>query len=75
MLLAAGIFLVAGYLGYTNLVPQHKGAQTVTVETVGPIADHLDKTVTDKFHDPTQVVDFNSPVDLTGLGNNSPFGK
>jgi hypothetical protein len=75
LLAAAGIFLAAGYLGFTQLVPQKKGPKTVVVETAGKFDDHMDQNALDGFKDPTKTVDFNSPVDLSGLGNNQPFGR
>jgi hypothetical protein len=73
--LAAGIFLIAGYIAYTQLVPKTATQKTVTVETVGAFDDHLNQDILTNFKDTTKTVDYNSPVDLTGLGNNEPFGK
>jgi hypothetical protein len=75
LLLAAAIFLVAGYVGYTQLVPQKRGPKTVTVETAGVIEAEFDADILTKVTDPTFAVDYNLPVDLDGLGNLAPFGK
>lgn len=74
LLLAVGILLAAGYIGYTQLMPKKTGATTVTVEKIGEIPEQVDAAGLARISDPSKVVDFNSPVDLSGLGNQSPFG-
>ena len=74
LLLAVTILLVAGYIGYTQLVPKKASAKTVTVEKIGVVPSALDSAGMAALNDPTKVKDYNSPVDLTGLGNKSPFG-
>jgi hypothetical protein len=75
LILAVVIMLVAGYVGYTQIVPKKAGAKTVEVEKVGVIPDHLDEKALDWLSDSTRVRDFGSPVDLSGLDNAAPFGQ
>jgi hypothetical protein len=76
MLLAVVILLVAGYLGYTQLVPQKQGAKTVQVEVVGPISESYDDNALARITDGSKVRDFSVPMDLsTGLNNTAPFGQ
>jgi hypothetical protein len=75
LLLAVGILLGTGYVGYTQLMPKQASSNVVEVETVGAIPDHLDATGLAALSDPNKVQDFNSPVDLTGLGNTAVFGQ
>jgi hypothetical protein len=74
LLLAAVILLVAGYIGYTQLMPQKAVSKTVEVEVVGSIPDQLDAEGISWLNDQTKVKDYNAPVDLSGLNNTSPFG-
>jgi len=75
LLLAVGILLVAGYIGYTQLAPKKTSGPTIVeVEKIGKIPDQIDAPGLARISDVAKVVDFNSPVDLTGLGNGSPFG-
>jgi hypothetical protein len=75
LLLAVTIFLVAGYIGYTQLVPKRASAKTVEVEKVGEIPQTLDADGLAQLGDGTKVRDFGTAVDLSGLGNTAPFGK
>lgn len=75
LLLAVGIFLTAGYLGYVQLFPKTSNNNVVQVETVGPIPDKLDGSVLATLKDTSKVQNFNSPVDLNGLNNADIFGK
>jgi hypothetical protein len=75
LLIAVVIFLVAGYIGYSQLVPKKAASQTVTVEKVGVIPADLDSTGMSWINDTTHVKDYNLPEDLTGLGNTAPFGN
>lgn len=76
LVLAVVIFLVAGYIGYTQLVPQRGGAasKVVQVEKIGVIPEELDSAGMTALGDLTKVRDFSTPVDLTGLGNAAVFG-
>jgi flagellar basal body-associated protein FliL len=75
LLLAVVIFLVAGYVGYTQLVPKKAGAAAKKqVETVGLISDHFDQQALTQLGDTNQTTNFSIPVPLTGLGNPAPFG-
>jgi hypothetical protein len=74
LLLAVGILLVAGYLGYTQLAPKKTGPVTVEVEKIGAIPSEMDSDGLARIGDTDKVIDYNSPVDLTGLGNRAPFG-
>jgi len=77
LVLAVVIFLVAGYIGYTQLLGKKTTAasNTVTVEVVGPMPDSLDANAVTELNDATKTRDFNSPVDLSGLNNTAPFGQ
>jgi hypothetical protein len=77
LLLAVVILLVAGYLGYTQLVP-HKstGNKNAQVEVVGSIAPNFDGTAMSALTDGSKVRDFSQNLDLTtGLGNQAVFGQ
>jgi hypothetical protein len=76
MVLAVVIFLVAGYIAYTQLLPQSQSSSNgVEVEKIGKIPASLDGAGMAALQDGTKVQDFNLPVDLTtGLGNKAPFG-
>lgn len=76
--LAVVILMVAGYIAYTQLVPKKTATAAdagVTVEVVGVIPSSLNEQGLAILADPKQVVNFNSPVDFTGLGNAAPFGR
>jgi hypothetical protein len=75
LLLAVVIIMVAGYVGYTQLVPKQATAKEVTVEKVGIIPDKFDDDGIKWLSDDKNVQDFDSPVDLSGLGNPTPFGQ
>ncbi|MDB5179067.1 MAG: hypothetical protein JWN01_1010 [Patescibacteria group bacterium] len=76
MLLAVGILLVAGYLGYTQLVPQNKKAAIPQVEVVGVVSENFDSAALAKVTDGSKVRDFGVSLDLTtGLNNPAPFGQ
>lgn len=76
LMVAVAILLVAGYLGYTQLMPKKTtAAKTVQVEVVGSIPSAMDQTAITQLNDPTQVKDLDSPPDLTGLNNSTPFGQ
>ena len=72
--LAVVILLVAGYVGYTQLVPKKASSKVITVEKVGPIPGELNAEGLTRINDPVKVVDYNSRPDLSGLGNKAPFG-
>lgn len=76
MVLAAVILLVAGYIAYTQLVPQKASSskKAVEVEKVGMIPRELDKDGMARLRDESKVKDYSSPVDLNGLGNKAIFG-
>jgi len=75
LLLAVAILLTAGYIGYTQLLPQKTTTNVVEVEKIGPIPDQMDSAGLAAIGDPSKVQDYNSPVDLTDLGNAAIFGK
>ncbi len=79
MLVAAvAILLVTGYVAYIEVLAPKKtsGAKTstVTVEKIGVIPAQFDQDAVTQLSDTNQVFDYSPPVDLTGLGNNTPFG-
>jgi hypothetical protein len=71
------IFLVAGYIAYTQLVPHKNSASDGTeVEIVGVIPTTLDQSELDRLLDTSITNDFTPVMDLnSGLGNNAPFGQ
>lgn len=74
LLLAVAIFLVSGYVGYTQVVaPKKASSKMVTVEKIGIIPNQLDPTTVSQLGSST-VQDFSPAVDLNGLGNTAPFG-
>ncbi|HVQ43642.1 MAG TPA: hypothetical protein VMT30_01620 [Candidatus Saccharimonadia bacterium] len=74
--LAVVILMVAGYIGYTQLVPKNANGKstTVEVEKIGVIPGDLDSAGLDRIGDGGKVIDYNSTPDLSGLGNSAPFG-
>lgn len=73
---AVVILLGCGYVAYTQLLP-HKstGASAgVQVEVIGVIPNQLDQTGISMLNDRTKVMDYNTPISMTGLNNNQPFG-
>ncbi len=75
LLLAVVILLGTGYVGYTQLLPKKASSSVVEVEKIGVIPSQLDGAGLAALNDPSKVQDFNSPVDLTGLGNTAVFGQ
>ena len=77
LVFAAVIFLVAGYIGYTQLFAPKTTAKAsgAEVEVVGNIPTSLDQSVIDTLGDPNKVQDYTPIMDLTtGLGTTQPFG-
>jgi hypothetical protein len=76
LLIAAAIFLACGFVGYTQLAPK-KGAssKTVQVEVIGSIPAQMDASGMSWINDPSKVQDYDTPINLTSLGNASPFGQ
>lgn len=76
LLVAAAIFLACGFVGYTQLAPKKGSAsQSVQVEVIGTIPSQMDPTGMSWVNDPSKVQDYDTPINLTGLGNSSPFGQ
>lgn len=77
LFIAAAIFLVGGYIGYTQLVPKKAGAgKGVQVEVVGSIPAQLDSSGMSWLNNTSQVQDYDTPINLSsGLNNTSPFGQ
>jgi hypothetical protein len=74
LVIAAAIFVVVGYVGYTQFGPKKAAAKAVQAEVVGTIPSSFDSTALNTLGNTNIVKDFNSPVDLTGLNNTAPFG-
>ena len=74
LVLAVVILLVAGYVGYTQLVPQKPSSKVVEVDKIGPIPASLNAKGLAAINDSSKVRDFSTPVDLSGLGNQAVFG-
>jgi hypothetical protein len=76
LLIAVVILMAAGYLAYTQLVPQKSSAQGVTVEIVGPITENYDSVALTGLTNADKVRDYSVPIDLgTGLNNQAVFGQ
>lgn len=78
LVLAAVILIVAGYLVYTQLMPQkdtEEAKKDVTVEVVGEIPETLNSDGLAAIRDPNKAAPFDSPIDLSGLNNKAPFGQ
>jgi hypothetical protein len=74
---AALIFLAAGYILFTQVLGKKQSTANagVQVEVIGQIPSTFDSDALNTLNDPTKVKDFSSPVDFSGLGNQTPFGK
>ncbi|QQR52985.1 hypothetical protein IPG36_02675 [bacterium] len=79
LLLAATIFIIAGYVAYTQLNPnQTTKKDGVDVERVGQIPATLDGTGLQALQGKDgnhKTQDYNPVVELSGLGNKAPFGQ
>ncbi len=79
LVIAALIFVVAGYLVYTQLMPKSASTakqQGTQIEVVGSIESNFDSGTLSQLGDSSQVHDYAIPFDLTtGLGNQSVFGQ
>jgi hypothetical protein len=78
LVIAVAIMLVAGYLAYTQLMPQKGGtaSQGVQVEVVGPIASDFDSAAMEALDDGSKVRNFAVKLDLSaGLDNPTIFGQ
>jgi PBP1b-binding outer membrane lipoprotein LpoB len=77
MLLAVGIFLVAGYIAYTQLfAPKQSAKKKVEVEVVGEIKPDFSGTALAAIKNSDKNRDFSVPLDLTtGLNNTAIFGR
>lgn len=76
LVLAVVIFLAAGYIGYTQLIPAGSQAKkTVEVEKVGVIPESLDSVGLAALNNEEKSVNYNSAPDFKDLGNTAPFGQ
>ncbi len=77
LVIAVVIFLVAGYLAYTQLVPKTASqGEGVKVEVVGVIASEFDSAALETLADSSKVRDYSVLIDLTtGLNNQAVFGQ
>jgi spore coat protein CotH len=75
LLLAVVILLVAGYVGYNQIVPKKASSNTVEVEKIGPIPSELDSAALVRLSDASKVKEFSLPVDLSNLNNRAIFGQ
>jgi flagellar basal body-associated protein FliL len=75
LIMAVVILLVAGYLGYVALAPKGSTKTAgVEVEKVGVIPAKMDTKGLAALNDEDKSVNYNLPVDLSGLKNQAPFG-
>jgi hypothetical protein len=79
LLLAATIFIAAGYVAYTQLMPKSSTKQDgVEIERVGAIPAALDGAGLQALQGKDgahKTQDYNPVMDLSGLGNKQPFGQ
>lgn len=75
LILAVVILFAAGYIAYAKLLTHGSSQSGVQVDVVGTIQSSFSQDDLDTLADPTKVLDFYQPVDLTtGLNNTAPFG-
>jgi hypothetical protein len=75
LIISGTIFVFVGYIGFTQLAPQNNSSTQTTVEVVDPIASQFDGESLTTISDATKIRDFAVLIDLTGLGNQTPFGQ
>ena len=77
LIVAAVIFLAAGYIVYTQLLPKKAAASDgVKVEVVGTISPDFNADALSVLSDSSKTHDYSVPLDLTvGLNNQSVFGQ
>lgn len=77
LVVAAVIFLVCGYVAYTQLSPKKSNtSKAVQVEVIGSIPSQMDASGASWLNDTSKVQDYDSPINLTsGLNNTAPFGQ
>jgi hypothetical protein len=77
LVIALVIFLIAGYVAYTQLLSNPSSSkQEVKVEVVGAITEEFDSAALTMLRNPDKVRDYTVPLDLqTGLGNSAVFGQ
>jgi uncharacterized membrane protein (DUF441 family) len=70
------ILLVSGYIGYTQFVAKKgtSASKTVQVEVIGSIPSQLDQSGMAYLNNSSKVADYDTPIDMSGLNNNEPFG-
>jgi hypothetical protein len=78
LIATVAIVLVAGYVGYTQLLAPKKTAASGTsmVDVIGVIPSSFDQMSVDSLNDSSKTQDFVPAIDLsTGLGTSAPFGQ
>jgi hypothetical protein len=77
LVVAVIIFLVAGYIAYTQLLPKKTATQQqIQVEVIGSIPSNLDPAALTQLTDTSQVRDYAVPLVLSsGLNNQAVFGQ
>jgi hypothetical protein len=78
VVVAGIIFLVAGYLVYTQVMPHNTSSTStdVKVEKVGIIKPGLNQNTLDTMTDASKTNDYYTDIDLTtGLNNTNLFGQ
>jgi ABC-type oligopeptide transport system substrate-binding subunit len=75
LMMAVTMFLVAGYVGYTQLAPKsNTGNSGEKVYKVGTIPASFDAQAKKVLTDSSKAQDFGGISDYNGLGNKAPFG-
>ncbi len=77
LIVAVLIFIIAGYIIYSVLVPQKSSGSNkgVSYTKVTPVNPNFSQTDLSNLGDSTKVRDFYNPPDLNnGLNNSQPFG-
>jgi hypothetical protein len=77
LVVAAIIFIVCGYVAYTQLTPKKSAAAAVVqVPVVGSIPAQMDAGGMSWINDTSKVQDYDTPINISsGLNNTAPFGQ
>ena len=75
IVVAVAVLAIAGLFLYSKS-SAGKGAasKTATAEVIDPISSTFDATALRQLQDPSVAQNFAVKIDLSGLGNSSPFG-
>lgn len=75
IVVAVAVLAIAGLFLYSkSSAGKSAASKTTTVEVVDPISSTFDAKAVAQLQDPTVAQNFAVKIDLSGLGNTSPFG-